>query len=88
MHRSIRLQNLQVLHFITVMADRNRDAQMQKAAVGYSMINAMANISYAGMRAQGSDNKLGRFLAFALGFPGTLLTYFVVDEGSETAYGV
>jgi hypothetical protein len=70
------------------MSDRNRDDGFGKAAMGYSMVNVMANISYAGMRAQGSDNKLGRFLAFAMGFPGTLLTYFVVDEGSETAYGV
>lgn len=69
------------------MADRKDDG-IQTAAVGYSMINVMANISYAGMRAQGSDNRFGRALAFVMGFPGTLLTYFVVDEGSEKAYGV
>jgi hypothetical protein len=31
---------------------------------------------------------LARSLSFLVGFPGTLLTYFVVDEGSEVAYGV
>ena len=43
------------------------------------MINVLGNIAYAGMRAQGSDNKLGRALAFITGFPGTLITYFAVD---------
>lgn len=52
------------------------------------MVNIMGNLAYAGMRAQGSENKLGRAVSFFLGFPGTLLTYFVVDDGSESAYGV
>ena len=43
------------------------------------MLNVLGNVTYAGMRAQGSDNKLGRALAFVAGFPGTLVTYFVVD---------
>lgn len=71
------------------MEDREkRDNMLGKAFAGYSMFNIMANLSYAGMRAQGSDNKLGRVLSFIFGFPGTLLTYFIVDEGSERAYGV
>lgn len=57
---------------------RGRDA----AITGYSMVSILGNLAYAGMRAQGSDNKLGRALAFVAGFPGTVVTYFVVDEGS------
>lgn len=57
---------------------RGRDA----AVTGYSMFNILGNLAYAGMRAQGSDNKLARTLAFIVGFPGTVVTYFVVDEGS------
>lgn len=56
--------------------------------VGFSMINLLGNVAYAGMRAQGSKDGLGRFLAFVAGFPGTLVSYFVVEEGSERAYGV
>jgi hypothetical protein len=71
------------------MEPRNEPRNQQHFAVaGYSMLNVMGNIAYAGMRAQGSENKLGRALAFLAGFPGTLITFFVVDEGSETAYGV
>jgi|JI10StandDraft_1071094.scaffolds.fasta_scaffold819043_1 hypothetical protein len=71
------------------MEERNRQNNYaDKAIAGYSMINVMANISYAGMRAQGSDNKLARVLSFIIGFPGTFLSYFVVDEGSQRAYGV
>jgi hypothetical protein len=29
-----------------------------------------------------------RIIAFIFGFPGTLLTYLLVDEGSEKAYGI
>jgi hypothetical protein len=54
----------------------------------YSVINVMSNVAYAGMRAQGSDNTLGRTAAFIGGFPGTLVSFFAVDEGSERAYGI
>ena len=56
--------------------------------IGFSMLNILGNVAYAGMRAQGSKDGLGRFLAFVAGFPGTLATYFIVEEGSERAYGV
>jgi len=46
------------------------------------MFNVLGNIAYAGMRAQGSQDKVARVLAFVAGFPGTLITYFLVDEGS------
>jgi hypothetical protein len=52
------------------------------------MLNVLGNFAYAGMRAQGSKDRLARWLSFILGFPGSVLTYFVVDEGSERAYGV
>ncbi|HEX2492490.1 MAG TPA: hypothetical protein VHK24_01855 [Steroidobacter sp.] len=48
----------------------------------------MANICFAGMRAQNNPSTAWRFAAFVAGLPGTLMTYFFVDEGSERAYGV
>ena len=47
-----------------------------------------ANLSYAGMRAQNSSNKTWRIISFIFGFPGTLLSYFLVEEGKERVYGV
>lgn len=55
---------------------------------GASGIWILANISYAGMRAQGSRSKGWRIVAFIFGFPGTLVTWLAVDENSERAYGV
>ncbi len=55
---------------------------------GASGIWILANISYAGMRAQGSQSHWWRFFAFIFGFPGTLVTWLAVDENSERAYGV
>jgi hypothetical protein len=57
-------------------------------ATGIGMASILANLAYAGMRAQGSQNGFARAFAFVIGFPATLLTFFVVDEGSERAYGV
>jgi hypothetical protein len=47
-------------------------------STGVGMVSIMANMAYAGMRAQNSRNSLGRVLTFIVGFPGTLLTYFFV----------
>lgn len=55
---------------------------------GASAIWIFANLSYAGMRAQNSSSKGWRIVAFIFGFPGTLLTLFVVDEGGERVYGI
>ena len=55
---------------------------------GASGIWILANISYAGMRAQGSRSKGWRIVAFIFGFPGTLITLLAVDENSERAYGI
>jgi hypothetical protein len=49
----------------------------------------LANFAYAGMRVQGNQSSPGwRVLAFIFGFPGTLLSWLVIVEGSERAYGV
>jgi hypothetical protein len=55
---------------------------------GVSAIWVLANLAYAGMRAQNSSSAGWRIIAFIFGFPGTLLTYFVVMEGGERAYGI
>ena len=52
---------------------------------GASGIWLLANISYAGMRAQGSQNKGWRIVAFIFDFPGTFVSYLAVDENSERA---
>lgn len=55
---------------------------------GISSIWMLANISYAGMRAQDNPRRGWRILAFLFGFPGTLLTFLAVPEGGERAYGI
>jgi hypothetical protein len=55
---------------------------------GISGLWVLANISYAGMRAQDNPNVFWRILAFIFGLPGTLLTFFFVEEGGERAYGI
>lgn len=79
-------------------AASNIGVQQSVQGTGVSAIWILANISYAGMRAQNNpsvgwrvlNNPTGgwRVLAFIFGFPGTLLTYFVVREGGERAYGI
>jgi hypothetical protein len=55
---------------------------------GSSAIWIFANISYAGMRAQNNPSVWWRIISFIFGFPGTLLTWLIVPEGSERAYGI
>ena len=55
---------------------------------GVSGIWVLANISYAGMRAQNNTSQGWRIIAFIFGFPGTLITFFAVSNGGERAYGV
>jgi len=69
------------------MAER-KDSGISSSTVGFSMISVLSNLAYAGMRAQGSKDNFARFASFWVGFPGTLLTYIFVEEGSERAYGV
>jgi hypothetical protein len=55
---------------------------------GATGVWTLANISYAGMRAQNHPSAGWRILAFICGFPGTLVSFIVVGEGSGTAYGI
>lgn len=55
---------------------------------GVSGLWVLANISYAGMRAQNSSSWGWRIVAFIVGFPGTLISLITIKEGSERAYGV
>ena len=55
---------------------------------GVSGIWMLANIGYAGMRAQNNPSTCWRIVAFIFGFPGTLLTWLIVTESSERAYGI
>jgi hypothetical protein len=55
---------------------------------GVSAIWVLANICYAGMRAQGHPSRVWRVLAFVFGFPGSLVSWLVVNEGSNRAYGI
>lgn len=50
---------------------------------GVSAIWILANLACARMRAQNSASAGWRIVALISGFPGTLLTYFVVAEGGE-----
>jgi hypothetical protein len=71
-----------------LLAQISDRAQNTAQDAGVSGIWILANLSYAGMRAQDSPSGLWRVVAFIFGFPGTLLTFFVVSEGGERAYGV
>lgn len=62
--------------------------QTQATNTGISGLWVLANLSYAGMRAQGSSSSGGRVLAFIFGLPGTIISFFAVKEGSDRAYGV
>ena len=55
---------------------------------GVSALWMLANICYAGMKAQANPSFGWRVLSFLFGFPGTLLSFFVVSDGSERAYGI
>lgn len=70
------------------LAQASLTPQAQIRDTGISGMWVLANISYAGMRAQNHRSMLWRTLAFLFGLPGTILTFFVVDEGSDRAYGI
>ena len=73
---------------IAVAADVVAQGGAPVARSGITGLWVLANFSYAGMRAQNSQSAGWRILAFIFGFPGTLITFFAVSEGSERAYGV
>lgn len=55
---------------------------------GISGLWVLANVSFAGMRAQNNRSVFWRTLAFIFGLPGTIVTFFAVAEGSDRAYGI
>jgi hypothetical protein len=55
---------------------------------GISGLWVLANVSFAGMRAQNNPHVLRRTLAFIFGLPGMIVTFFAVAEGSDHAYGI
>ncbi|MHB8799388.1 MAG: hypothetical protein ACYDBY_13085 [Thermoanaerobaculia bacterium] len=72
----------------TAAAEVLPEAPRSAGNVGASGLWVLANICFAGMRAQNSPRAGWRIVAFLFGFPGTLVSYFVVAEGSERAYGI
>lgn len=64
------------------------DTGTRAGDTGISALWALANFCYAGMRAQNSSSLGWRITAFVLGFPGTLVSAIVVEEGGERVYGV
>jgi hypothetical protein len=62
--------------------------EIQVTNTGISGLWVLANISYAGMRAQNNSSKFWLILAFIFGLPGTIVTFFAVKEGNDRAYGV
>ena len=71
-----------------VFADIKTEMIYREHNVGKAAIWIFANLHYAGLRAQNSSNKTWRIISFIFGFPGTLLSYFFVEEGKERMYGV
>jgi hypothetical protein len=63
-------------------------AQSQIQNTGISGLWVLANVSFAGMRAQNNPSVVWRTLAFIFGLPGTIVTFFAVAEGSDRAYGI
>jgi hypothetical protein len=79
---------LGALWFCMIPATASAEGTTAVRDGGVSAIWILANLAYAGMRAQASRNTGWRVLSFIGGFPGTLLTFFVVSDGGERAYGV
>ncbi len=64
------------------------EATRSAGDVGVSGLCVLADICFAGMGAQNGPSAVWRIVAFLFGFPGTLVSHFVVAEGSERAWGV
>jgi hypothetical protein len=70
------------------LAQVSYTSSSQVEDTGISGLWVLANVSFAGMRAQNNPSVLWRTLAFIFGLPGTLITFFAVTEGSNRAYGI
>jgi hypothetical protein len=68
-------------------SDSQVDLRDARDTGGYGLW-ILANISYAGMRAQNHQSTGWRISSFIFGFPGTFLSWLCVQEGSDRAYGV
>jgi len=64
------------------------DTGDRAGTAGVSGIWILANFCYAGMRAQQNPSSFWRVVSFIFGFPGTLVSMLVVEEGGERVYGV
>ncbi len=65
--------------------------QFRTHHAGYFLgpLGVAANIMYAGMRAQNiPETSYKRKIAFIFGFPTSIISYFMVEEGSCRAYGI
>jgi hypothetical protein len=69
-------------------AQETSSSPTRGAEGGVSAIWIFANLSFTGMRAQATGSMFWKIITFIFGFPGTLLTLFVVTRGSERAYGI
>ena len=93
---SARLSSARSLVFLLVCAftstplwaQTSSTPEVQIQNTGISGIWVLANISFAGMRAQNHRSILWRTLAFIFGLPGTIVSFFAVKEGSNRAYGI
>ena len=70
------------------LAQASAPSESQIRDTGISGLWVLANISFAGMRAQNNPSALWRTLAFIFGLPGTIVTFIAVGEGSDRAYGI
>jgi hypothetical protein len=70
------------------LAQASITTQTRMQDTGVSGLWILANVSFAGMRAQNNPSVLWRTLAFLFGIPGTIVTFFVVGQGSDRAYGI
>jgi hypothetical protein len=73
---------------LTAFVQVNRSSLDNVRDTGVSGLWVLANISFAGMRAQNHQSIFWRTVAAIFGFPGTILSFICVVEGSERAYGV
>jgi hypothetical protein len=87
-------RNLMILVFgclacaAAALAQVSTTTQTQIQDAGISGLWVLANVSFAGMRAQNNRSVLWRTLAFLFGLPGTIVSFFAVAEGSDRAYGI
>ena len=77
-----------ILGILALPAPLLADTGERAGDTGLSGLWLLANFCYAGMRAQAHPGSGWRILSFIFGFPGTLLSLLVIEEGGERAYGV